>query len=467
MRQITIKFILLLSVFSFLTPDCDAQTRQVEKPNFLIVLSDDLTYHDLGCYGNQDIQTPNIDQLAREGLRFEYCFNSAPMCAPTRMSLFTGIHPVRNGAHPNHSRIYDHVQTMPEYLTELGYEVGLLGKRHFKPLEKFSFEFLGGRGHDDGEGLDLDLDKVAEFITRPGEKPWCLVVASNQSHTPWTRGDATAYDAQKLTLPPYLVDTEVTRDAMTRYYAEITYFDEQLGTCLDHLKASGQADNTIVIYLSEQGSNLPHSKWTCYENGLRSAAIIRYPGLVKANSSTKAMIQYIDVLPTLIEAAGGDPTTSDFDGKSFWSVLSGQQKKHRTYSYGVQTSKGIFEGPDAFGIRSVRNKRHRLVWNLNHENEFSNLVIVRGGPEGVFGSWEEAARNGNRFAGDRTAAYRKRPEWELYDLKKDPYEMKNLVSQNKYRKLVERLRKELQSWMKQQNDLGHQTELDAPNRQKK
>ena len=82
---------------------------QIAKPNLLLFLSDDLIYHDIGCYGNKEIRTPNIDQLAEEGLRFEYCFNSAPMCAPTRMSLYTGIHPVRNGVHPNHSRVHDRI----------------------------------------------------------------------------------------------------------------------------------------------------------------------------------------------------------------------------------------------------------------------------------------------------------------------------------------------------------------------
>ncbi|MCZ6673920.1 MAG: sulfatase-like hydrolase/transferase, partial [Verrucomicrobia bacterium] len=231
-----------------------SETAQV-KPNILLFLSDDLSWHDLGCYGNEEVSTPNLDQLAWEGLRFEYCFNSAPMCAPTRMSLYTGIHPVRNGAHPNHSFVYPDVKSIPHYLEPLGYRVALLGKKHYQPEENFPFEWLGGLSHDSGKDeIDLDISQVDTFINRKADQPWCLIVASNQSHMPWNRGDPTAYSADELTLPPYMVDTPETREAMTRYYAEITYMDDQLGQCLDILEQSGQKENTLVIYLSEQGS---------------------------------------------------------------------------------------------------------------------------------------------------------------------------------------------------------------------
>jgi N-sulfoglucosamine sulfohydrolase len=183
------------------------------------------------------------------------------------MSLYTGIHPVRNGAHPNHSKVHDNIKSLPHYLGALGYRTALLGKRHEAPLANFPFEFLGGRHHDNGKGVDLELDKVGRFIADAREQPWCLVVTSNQPHTPWNRGDASVYAADKLTLPKYLVDTPETREAMTKYYAEISYMDAQFGECMKQLEASGRAKNTLVIFLSEQGSNFPHCKWTCYEFG--------------------------------------------------------------------------------------------------------------------------------------------------------------------------------------------------------
>lgn len=462
MRISAWKYVFLLFV-NLLTNS--ALQAQEQRPNFLLVLSDDLSWHDIGCYGSQQVQTPHIDQLAQEGMRFQYCFNSSPMCAPTRMSLYTGIHPVRNGAHPNHSGVYEHVRSMPHYLQELDYRVAILGKKHYLPESNFPFEFLGGINHDDGSKTDLDLTKARDFMSGTKDRPWCLVVASNQSHTPWTWGDPAAYPPNELQLPPYLVDTDTTRSGLAKYFAEITYFDQQLGTVLEYLEASGEADNTVVIYLSEQGSNLPHSKWTLYDTGIRSAAIVRHPGRIKAGSTTEALIQYVDVLPTMLEMAGASPATFQLDGESFLPVLTGSKTKHRDYAYGVQTSRGIYKGPEAYGIRSIRSDRYKLIWNLNHEHEFSNTVIAGKGPYGIFGSWMNAAEAGDQHAKTQVAAYHQRPEWELYDIRKDSFELNNLIDEPEYRSVIEKLKPQLLAWMKQQGDMGDLTEWSAISRQ--
>ncbi len=435
-----------------------------DRPNILLVLSDDLTWHDIGCYGNKEVNTPNIDRLATEGIRFEYCFNSAPTCAPTRMSLYTGIHPVRNGAHPNHSVVYPTIKSIPHYLRRLGYRVSLLGKRHYQPEEQFPFEWLGGVHHDPGPDKlenDLDLSRVEETISRD-DHPWCLVVASNQAHTPWNRGDASQFDAGTLTLPAYLIDTPETREAMTRYYAEISYLDDQVGQCLQMLKRSGQEDDTLVIYLSEQGSYFPHCKWTCYDSGLRSAAIFRYPGVIEAGVVTEAIMQYVDIAPTLLEFAGGDPDSEDFDGRSLVPVLTGKADTHHEYAYGVQTSRGIHYGPEAYGIRTVRDKRFRLVWNVNSENRFQNSVTTKFEP---YFSWGRKGVAGDFSALEQFYRYQKRPEFELYDLETDPYEMNNLAGAPDMDRHFGRLKQTLDAWMAQQGDRGAETEWDALSRQ--
>lgn len=429
-----------------------------EQPNFLIFLADDCSYHDFGCYGNAQVLTPRVDKLAGEGMRFVYAFNSAPMCAPTRMSLYTGLHPVRNGGHPNHSRVYDHVQSFPHYLHPLGYKVALIGKTHHAPKENFPFEFLGGRHHDGGKGEDLELEKVRQFLEDNRAQPWCLMVNSNQPHAPWNRGDPAAYDPEKLTLPPYFVDTPVTRRELTNYYAEITYMDTQLGECLNHLEATGQAENTVVIFLSEQGSNFPHCKWTCYDTGLRSAQIVRWPGKVAAGSTTEALVQYVDILPTCLELAGGAPNSLDLDGRSFVPVLKGESKTHHAYVFGVQTSRGIHAGPEAYGIRTVRDQRYRLIWNLNYENQFQNTVTNGFKP---FQSWKARASQGDAFAQEQVSRYETRPEFELYDLKADPYELSNLADDPSQTERIGHLKAELERWMDQQGDDGVATEMNA------
>jgi N-sulfoglucosamine sulfohydrolase len=141
-----------------------AATPPPDKPNFLLFMADDLSYHDLGCAGNSDVHTPNLDRFASQGTVFPRTYTAAPTCAPTRMSLYTGIQPVRNGGHPNHSAVYPEIRTLPQYLGELGYEVAILGKRHERPIEQFPFKQLRGRNHDDGTGLDLDTDLAGVFI---------------------------------------------------------------------------------------------------------------------------------------------------------------------------------------------------------------------------------------------------------------------------------------------------------------
>ena len=322
------------------------------KPNILLIMSDDQTWRDNGCYGNPDVKTPNIDRLAGQGMRFTRSFTATAMCAPTRQQLYTGIFPVRNGAYPNHSRVYDGTRSVVHHLKALGYRVGLKGKTHFGPASSFPFERVG---------------KADEFIARDKTQPYCLIMTSHSPHLPWKEGDASVYDADKLTLPPYIADTPEMRQALCRYYAEITDFDREVGEAMKLVDNSTRADNTIFIYTSEQGAQVPHGKWTCYDVGLRTALVIRWPKRVKAGSVANAMVQYVDVVPTLVAAAGGKPVEG-LDGRSFLGVLLGKTDKHNEYVYGVHTTRGIISGSECYPVRSVRSETFKYVRNLNHKS---------------------------------------------------------------------------------------------------
>ena len=450
---------LLLVCCAWLLPICSTAT---DRPNFLIFMADDMTYHDLGSAGNPDVQTPNLDRFAAQSTTFTHAYNSSPMCAPTRMSLYTGLHPVRHGGYPNHSKVYPEVRTLPHHLGDLGYAVALLGKRHEEPVAQFPFEVLGGKHGDMGEGLDLDTSKVGDYIAKHSNEPWCLVVTSNQPHTPWNRGDASAYDPDQLELPPYLVDTPTTRKALADYYAEITYLDTQFGHVMAQLEAHGEAEKTLVIFLTEQGSNFPFCKWTCYETGLRATAIMRWPNRIPENISRSTLIQYVDITPTLIDLAGGQFHANQFDGVSLAEVIStSDSSSPHEYVFGLQTTRGIFHGPEAYGIRSVRDDHYRLVWNLNHQGNFQNTV-TRNFP--TYQSWKPAAEAGDEFAAQRLLDYTTRPEFELYDLADDPWSMTNLAADPKHTDRVSKLHAALQTWMQQQGDEGIPTELTALNR---
>ncbi|WAJ71795.1 sulfatase family protein [Catenovulum adriaticum] len=431
-----------------------------KQPNFLIFISDDLTFRDIGVYGNPDVKTPNLDAFAKQGLKFNQAFSSSAMCAPTRMELYSGLQPVRSGAHPNHGAAYEGTRSLPNYLRPLGYRVALMGKRHEAPHASFSFEYLGGK-HGDTKQSQIDLNlKLAERFFKETDQPWALIVATNQPHTPWFRGDKSAYLPESLTVPDYLVDTIETRRALSAYYAEITYMDQQFGTIMNMLEESGEANNTLAIYLSEQGSNFPFAKWTLYDNGHRAAALMRWPNNINREQETEAIIQYADIVPTLIEAAGGDTTNIPLDGKSLLGVISNPAKTHRQYAYAVQTTKGIYSGSDSYPIRTIRSNTYRLVWNLNHQQAFSNTVVKQGGPSGTLNSWLKK----DELALARANAYSQRPEFELYDVKQDPYELTNLAGKKELSHIQEKLFNELKAWMAQQGDKGVMTEADAVNR---
>jgi len=466
--------LMLLSAILLLAP----AVRADRPPDIVLFISDDSTWFDFGCYGSPDALTPNIDALAEQGMRFTHCFTSSPMCAPTRQQLYTGVWPVRNGAYPNHSRVYDGVKSLGHHFESLGYRVALAGKQHYKPAASFPFEVLpGGVSHDDGKrsAQDFSLEGVAEFIGRDTDQPYFLICASNQPHTPWNRGDASAFDAQNLTLPPFLVDNAVTRAELTHYFAEIQYMDALLGEIVAAVDRRGRPDNTITIFTSEQGNSLPFGKWTCYDAGLRTALVVRWPGRIEPGSVTGAMVQYVDVVPTLLAAAGADPVSFDvgidgapddgrgFDGRSFLPVLLGKADAHRDYVYGNHTTRGIINGNESYPIRSVRNARYKLIHNLQSDQAFSNIIMR----EEVWKSWLASALSGDDHAAAMVNRYQYRPAVELYDTQQDPYEMNNLAADPTYADVIARLSTELSRWMAQQGDEGVPTEMKANERQGK
>ncbi len=424
--------------------------RASKKPNIVIVIADDLAWHDIGCYGATQVSTPNIDKLAAEGMRFERAFTATAMCAPMRQQMYTGIFPVRNGAYPNHSQSKPGVQSIPHYFQPLGYRTALSGKKHFGPPENYPFEFLG-----DGKGIDYEA--IDEFIARDPEQPYFLVACSNEPHLPWNRGDAAKFDPESFALPPYLVDTPETRQAMAAYYAEIEYLDGQTGRLMAAMEKSGRADNTIFIFCSEQGVQFPHGKWTCYDLGLRQGWIVRWPARVQAGSTAKAMVQGVDALPTLLEAAGGDPAAHDFDGKSYLAVLEGRTDRHADYVYGVHTTRGIIQGSRCYPVRSIRGERHKLIWNPNYTTKFQN-VLTESDNSGYWSSWAEKAKTDAQAAA-RVEMYQQRPEFEFYDVVADPFELTNLVEQPEHAQKIAFLKTKLDDWMEQQGDTGNETEL--------
>tara|TARA_A200000113_G_C8865977_1_gene354816 strand:- start:1639 stop:3117 length:1479 start_codon:yes stop_codon:yes gene_type:complete len=465
--------VVLLSCGSKTNNNSDQENK---LPNILIFVGDDMTWSDCEPYGSSEVKTPNIQKLANEGISFENMFTSTAMCAPTRQQIMTGLFPVRSGAYPNHSKVYDGVKSFAHHFGALGYEVALIGKKHYGPAESYPINYLGGVQHDTGfDGIDIDLRKIQPVVS--GDKPFFLIIAQNQPHSPWNRGDKSIYKPEDLTIPEYMVDSPLTREELSNYYTEITYMDSLLGKTLDYVEQANKTNNTISIFTSEQGYSFPYGKWTCYDLGLKTAFIAKWPGKIKANTRNKATTQYVDILPSLLDAVGEDPDKinvgiSDtegnlsFDGKSFLDVLLGKTEKHRDYTYGVHTTRGVINGSESYPIRSVRSHKYKYIQNLSYDEPFYNVVTAKDKARPgyiLYESWLENAKNDEEL--NWVKHYKKRPFEELYDLENDPYEKNNLADHPEYFEVKKGLEAKLYSWMKQQGDDGIETEMNAISRQ--
>lgn len=426
-------------------------------PNLVFIIADDCTYTDLGVYGGQ-ANTPHLDKLAREGMQFTRCFQAAPMCSPTRHNIYTGLYPVKSGAYPNHTCVYPGTKSAGHYLKAQGYRVALSGKTHIAPRASFPFEYSSAKNNPDMHVIDTLMSQSNAAAT-----PFCLFACSNEPHDPFTKGDASAYPPASLTLPPTWVDTPLTRKTYAAYLAEITYFDQQCGDILALLDKHSLADKTLVMVVSEQGSIFPFAKWTCYEQGLASGMIVRWPGQVAAGSKTDALVEYVDILPTFLEAAAA-PLPDGLDGRSFMPVLTGKASAHKTYTYGLHTTCGIIHGSPAYGIRSAATATHRYIRNLHHEEPFSNIVMGGKKDLSFWNEWEANAEAGDAHAKTRVDAYRFRPAEELFDVQADPHCLTNLIDQPSLASIKADLSARLDAWMADQGDQGDATERRAKER---
>lgn len=425
-----------------------------KKPNIVLVITDDCRFLDLGCYGSPDAITPNIDRLAAEGVRFTRFFQATAMSSATRHCLLTGLYPVRSGAYPNHTRLNDGVGTLPQYLKQAGYRVALEGKRHIAPIEAFPFEYLSNE-----QQRTVYPELIEPFladVARSGE-PFFLYVGSTEPHDPWNKGDQSLWNPDDLTLPCNLVDTPATRKQFRNYLAEINELDNQVGAVDALLHKYGLDENTIFIFTSEQGYSFPFGKWTCYDEGLHTGFVIRWPGTVKPGRVTDAMCEYVDVTPTLVDIAGGK-IPEGLDGRSFLPVIKGETDSFKNEVYGIQTSRGIFFGPEYYAIRSIRNERYAYIMNLTPEATFK--CMSTNPKKGWWMSWKEKAAT-DEFARRQVERYQKRPAEELYDIVNDPFQTRNLADDPQYAGEKARMRAKLLQWMESQGDKGQQTEMEA------
>ncbi len=294
------------------------------SPNILLLHCHDLGDH-LGCYGDANASTPNIDDLADQGIRFDRYFAASPTCSPSRGAMLTGLMPHRNGlmalASGGHWEVDYDVATLPALLQRAGYATACFGTWHI------SAEFWD-RGIEVGN-QDADLDRATanaiEYLERrPDDRPFFLMVGVGKPHLPWA---VPGPDPDDVRLPGYLVDTpdpSAVREELSRFYGEAQRMDAAMGRVLEALEARHLDEETLVIFTSDHGIGMPLAKGTLYDPGVKIPLIVRRPGATSDGRRYAGLTSNVDLLPTVLEAVGAeDLIPNDVDGQSLWPVVEG------------------------------------------------------------------------------------------------------------------------------------------------
>jgi arylsulfatase A-like enzyme len=448
-----------LLCIALLTP-CSIAAAKADgpsRPNIVLFIADDLSWHDLGCYGSPDVHTPNVDKLAKQSLRFTQAVASSPTCTPSRCGIYTGMYPFRNGAHANHSWINEGVQTLPNYMKQLGYRVVIAGKTHIGPREQFPFEYLKGSnvmppGKKHVLFTDLNTAAVDQLLAEHDKAtPLCLLVCSHSPHVFWMDNDG-SYDPKKITVPPYLLDTPQTREMRCKYYTDVSHMDAQLGDVLASLAKHGFDDaGTLVLFTADQGAQWPFAKWNLYDAGIRVPLMARWVGKIKPGTTTDALVSLVDLLPTMLNVAeAADQVTPKLDGHSLLPVLLGRSAHQHDAVFASNTGDGNMNRSP---MRAVRTSHYKYILNLLPDALFKTHISDGGGEDGLFywRSWEALAKT-DAHAKQVIEHYRHRPAEEMYDIQADPYELKNLAADPAHAKDLDAMREMLRKWRLDQGE---------------
>lgn len=413
------------------------------KPDIVVYLADDLSAADLSLYGGTNIDTPEIDRLAAEGMTFDRAFVASPSCAVSRAALLTGLMPARNGAEENHSYPHADVLRLPKVLNELGYQTAAFGKvAHLRSAPDYHFDT-----YDLKQDIPELRKTVRDFLeNRTDPRPLALFVGVSDPHVPWP--SESTVDPDAMSMPPQLLDTPRTRVQRSRYLQEVKDLDAYLGE-LRELADRHMSKDKLILFSSDHGAQFPFGKWTLYDEGIRVPLIVSRAGHIKPGSRTDAMVSWIDVFPTLIEVGGGE-VPENIDGQSFLSVLNGTKESHRDRIFTTHSGDLLM---NVYLSRSVRADRYKLIWNPHPEFAFTSYIdlLLRATSGDYFKEWTEAAKT-DKHAAEVVANYYSRPEFELYDLQTDPHEQTNLASNPELAQVQQNLLSELKAWMKQQGD---------------
>ncbi|HET9466821.1 MAG TPA: sulfatase-like hydrolase/transferase [Vicinamibacterales bacterium] len=431
-----------------------APAQPTSRPNILWISNEDMSPH-LGAYGDTLARTPVLDRFARESIRYTHAFTTAPVCAPSRAAIITGMYQTTLGA--QHMRTTEdrvpelpgpylavpphYVKAFPEYLRAAGYYTSNRAKTDYQFGEPFT--------------IWDDLGPKAHWRNRADtSQPFFSVFNLNVTHesqifpsSPARKGKGLITDLERVIVPPYYPDTPLVREELARMYDNIADMDTQVGEILKQLESDGLANNTIVFYWSDHGDGVPRAKRSLYDSGLRVPLMIRWPEMSPgiANSVSSRLVSMVDLAPTVLAMAGVE-IPAHLQGRPFIGPK------------GEPAPEFVFAARDRMDIeydmmRSARDRQFLYIRNFAPEQPYAGHIIYRN-QSNIMQEWfrlqAERALKGSAALWMRTS----RPAEELYDTVADPHQIRNLAGDPKHQQTLNRMRIALTDWMTRTNDQG-------------
>jgi len=413
----------------------------------------------LGCYGDRNVKTPNLDRLAAEGARFETAWITQAVCSPSRSSILTGLYPHQNGQiglATHKYAMFRACANIPSLLRKAGYRTGIMGKLHVNPASAFPFGFRWNPSKF-CSFRHRDVRKIAEVAGKfmaASLEPFFLMVNYPDAHLPFLRqqkGIPERPHAPADVTPPSFIgaDTPRLRKHLAAYYDCISRLDTGVGLLLARLAAAGHADDTLVIYLGDHGSQFSRGKGTCYEPALRVPFIVRWPVRGKAGQVRRELVSSVDILPTILDAAGAE-IPKELPGRSLLPLVEDKTVQWREHLFAEWTSA---HPRWYFPQRVVRDGRHKLIVSLlrdrpspvEHTYTTHEVWWKTGTSEAELAAASESIRKA-------VATWRRPPPEELYDLQADPDELHNLAGKPEHAATQKQLRAALADWQRRTRD---------------
>jgi N-sulfoglucosamine sulfohydrolase len=439
-----------------------------ESPNILLITSEDHS-PDIGCYGDKTVPTPHLDALAEQGVLFERAYVPLSVCSPSRACMFTGLYPHQNGqlglaTHGYHT--YQGIPNLYQIMKAGGYRTGMIGKLHVLPEQAFPIDFWPIKGSNFGKkDVAGYADYAAKFFAA-GEEPFFLMVNYPDAHTPFQSKPVDGLPTHWVTpdqmkVPSYVgVDTPRLRQSIANYYNCLSRLDACMGMMMEALEKSGKCENTLVVWLSDHGSQISRGKVTCYENGLRVPMIVDWPG-VDVPHREQRFVSTLDILPTILAATGLELPRKgaiELPGRDLRPLLANKTTDNwRTHVFAEYWP--CSRNWQVFHLQqSVRDERFKLIANL-HPGPNQVLAGYYQGkhPREVPIAEELAQAPPEVRAGYDT--WLAAPPHELYDLENDPYEWTNLAEDPRYAPRLASLKAALEAWREETRDPMSKPEL--------